>query len=564
MASKFEEILQRQRELRAQREALATIGAVSKSAIAHAAAVALDTGGFQFNEQQLEFINTALKHDMTVPYDPVILIGAAGTGKTTSVGGFIRRLQAEIALPQVRWNHKHLPTVSSGIVFCSYTRRATTNIRKRLPDDMQQNCITIHKLLEFAPVMKEVQDEKTGKWKSVRVFEPKRDRFNMLPAGLQYLIIDEFSMLGNMLWQMLKEALPTTCKVIFIGDLYQLVPVMDVSAIHEFLCKVPTIELTEVYRQALDNPIISYATQIRRGVPFAVKERQVIEAPDGKGKLTFHPWKKAVTAAYANKQLGMFFAAAYKSGQYDPLRDQILCPYDKSDTTVGNDEINRHVATAIARANNAPVFEVIGGWDKKYFAIGDCVIYDKNDAVVTNIKRNMNYMGRSPRNASTAMDYWGHMTGDKASAVSDELSDDEVERLLDMSVAMTIQDGERVRAASHVITIKLLETDEEIDLDTAGEVNALFLSYAMTVHKAQGSEWERLYLVLHACHNNTLNRELLYTGFTRPKEELYVICEPDSFIKGVSNQSIKGNTLKEKAEFLQRQAKMAAMRAASK
>jgi ATP-dependent exoDNAse (exonuclease V) alpha subunit len=45
-----------------------------------------------------------------------------------------------------------------------------------------------------------------------------------------------------------------------------------------------------------------------------------------------------------------------------------------------------------------------------------------------------------------------------------------------------------------------------------------------------------------------IQRELLYTGCTRAREELYCICEPDSFEKGIQGQRIKGNTLLEKAQ----------------
>jgi ATP-dependent exoDNAse (exonuclease V) alpha subunit len=46
-----------------------------------------------------------------------------------------------------------------------------------------------------------------------------------------------------------------------------------------------------------------------------------------------------------------------------------------------------------------------------------------------------------------------------------------------------------------------------------------------------------------------LGRELLYTGVTRAREELYIICEPESMTNGIMSQRIKGNTLAEKAEF---------------
>jgi exodeoxyribonuclease V alpha subunit len=71
----------------------------------------------------------------------------------------------------------------------------------------------------------------------------------------------------------------------------------------------------------------------------------------------------------------------------------------------------------------------------------------------------------------------------------------------------------------------------------------------LTVHKSQGSEWEKVFLCLHQSHAVMLQRELLYTAVTRAKKELVVICEDDTFVKGIESQRIKGNTLEEKAEF---------------
>jgi len=88
-----------------------------------------------------------------------------------------------------------------------------------------------------------------------------------------------------------------------------------------------------------------------------------------------------------------------------------------------------------------------------------------------------------------------------------------------------------------------------VQVKAAATINALILSYTLTVHKSQGSEWKRVFLILHSSHNTMIQRELLYTACTRAREMLYVICEPDSFMKGILGQRIKGNTLKEKAEF---------------
>jgi exodeoxyribonuclease V alpha subunit len=96
----------------------------------------------------------------------------------------------------------------------------------------------------------------------------------------------------------------------------------------------------------------------------------------------------------------------------------------------------------------------------------------------------------------------------------------------------------------------MYHSEEEVSISTASEVNSLLLGYVLTVHKSQGSEWRKVFLILHQSHNIMLQRELLYTACTRPREELYIICEPNSFEKGILSQRIKGNTLAEKAEYL--------------
>ena len=48
-----------------------------------------------------------------------------------------------------------------------------------------------------------------------------------------------------------------------------------------------------------------------------------------------------------------------------------------------------------------------------------------------------------------------------------------------------------------------------------------------------------------------LSREHLYTSVTRAKKDLVIICEPETFEKGISSQRIQGNTLQEKAMYFQ-------------
>jgi hypothetical protein len=168
--------------------------------------------------------------------------------------------------------------------------------------------------------------------------------------------------------------------------------------------------------------------------------------------------------------------------------------------------------------------------------------------------RNGEYLGKPVLAPSEFLDRWGHYQEDITEAEkihhkqeTEDLDDEAIERLM-AAAADTSED--RVNQASHVVELRLAydNGDDNIHaLSTAGEVNALMGGYAITVHKAQGSEYENVIFALHHTHATMVSRELLYTGVTRAKKRIHIICEPETFQRGVTSQRIIGNTLAEKA-----------------
>lgn len=480
-----------------------------------------------------------------------IVIGAAGTGKTTCTREIISELiQSNMAGLLEAPDHKHLPDSGTpGIVCVSYTRRAVANIRKAMPDDMKANCITIHALLEYQPVYYSVLDPNSGEEKNTMRFEPTRSELNPLPSSIKVIIIDESSMVSVELYEQIRSACSSDTQFIFLGDIQQLPPVFGSAILGYKMLELPTTELTTVYRQALESPIIRLAHRILSGDPIPKDE---FPALNEKGKLTIHPWKKKLSSEDALTILSRFLIAAIDSGSYDPYEDMILIPFNKSCGTI---EINRHVANHLARKRNAVTHEIVAGFNKHYLSEGDKVLYDKEDAIITAITLNGSYTGAGFQAGSNTLDYWGFDGGGKVKKASHELDhseDEALDFLLSQSVALGEDSKEdRIRQASHIITLRMADTDMEVVLDTAAEINSLLLAYALSVHKSQGSEWKKVFLLLHQSHATMIQRELLYTAVTRAKEELYVICEDNTFIKGITNQRITGNTLAEKAIYFQ-------------
>lgn len=487
-----------------------------------------------YNDEQQSFIDIATKRESC------ILIGAAGTGKTTATKGTIETLIREVGIPPIRdANHKYLSNGTPGIVCCAYTRRAVQNIQRAMPEDMKGNCITIHKLLEYAPVIYEVEDEATGKVRNTMRFEPQRTQYNPLPESIHTIIIDEASMVSCELFAQIEAALTHNVQFIFLGDIQQLPPVFGSAILGFKMLELPTVELIQVYRQALESPIIRLAHRILSGEAIPHSEYADWHFPN---QLKLHPWKKKLHADIALLTAAKFLTSAIEAGEYDPVEDMVLIPYNKA---FGTEELNKHIGNFLARRSGAVTYEVIAGFNKHYFSVGDKVLYEKEDAIITGIAPNGMYSGKSYKAASTSLDYWGHEHNPEKT-IDFNASDEDLDAFLEQ---MASADEDRTREASHVITVRLLNSDEEISVSSAAEVNNMIFGWALTVHKSQGSEFRKVFLLLHQSHNTMLQRELLYTACTRAKEELYVICEPEHFTKGILSQRIKGNTLAEKAEF---------------
>lgn len=475
-----------------------------------------------------------------------VLIGAAGTGKTTcqkAVGqNLILSGKAGILNGE---GHKYLQSGTPGIVIVAYTRRAVANIKRNMSEDLQDNCITIHKLLEYQPIYYTVMDEVSGEEKTKMVFEATRGPGRPLSASIKCIIFEESSMLGTDLYKEVIDACPHNPQQIFLGDIQQLPPVFGPAILGFKLLELPVVELTEVYRQALESPIISLAHRILSGVGIQAQEFPKWKFP---GKLTLHPWKKKIDALNALQTAGQFFKAAEENGVYSPEEDIILIPFNKS---FGTDELNKIIANHLAKKSGREVHEVIAGFQRLYFSIGEKVLYDKEDATILKIESNPAYSGAPYQIPSKTLDYWGH---DPVAHTRDSDSSDEAVDFMLNQVA-TAQGEDRVKVASHIITLRMNDSDQEVKVQTAGDLNAMLLGYCLTVHKSQGSEWRKVFFICHQSHATKLQRELLYTAVTRAREELYVICEPETFVNGIKSQRVKGNTLTEKAEYFKGKAK---------
>jgi exodeoxyribonuclease V alpha subunit len=179
--------------------------------------------GLQLSLSQKQAITTVLQHKVS------IITGGPGVGKTTLIKSLLTLLEAKKLL----------------IALAAPTGRAA----KRLTETTGLTAKTLHRLLEYDP----------------QTFEFKHNQDN--PLHLDVLVIDEASMLDIVLLNQVLKAIPPRAAILFVGDVDQLPSVGSGAVLSDMIASghIPTVRLTEIFRQAADSHIIINAHRVNQG-----------------------------------------------------------------------------------------------------------------------------------------------------------------------------------------------------------------------------------------------------------------------------------------------------------
>ncbi len=471
-----------------------------------------------------------------------VLTGPAGTGKTTAqreiASELLRQNQLGTHSFRIQGSGEHISAPS--IAFVAYTRIASGNLRRAIHKDpvleevFQHNITTVHNLLEYTP---ETYWNYETNQEAFR-FIPRRNASN--PLDITHLIIEEATMIGVAdLWPKLYEALRPDVQIIFIGDINQLQPVFGASVFNYALTQLPVVELTKVYRQKEGSSILDNAHRILAG------SYPLIEDANFKiirGGTVQH------TQAKLAQSLGVTIPRWAEAGEYDPEQDIILSPWNKHD--LGTDNLNKIVAQFLGDKREAVVWEIICGISKLYLAVGDKVLFNKQVGVITKIGRNYDYAGKQAKPESKNLLRFGSYRASIESHDDEDGFSLEGYENLDIDRMMDEEVPEKKRQSSHFVELEM-ETGSVEHLSAVGDFSpqVFSLGYALTVHKAQGCEWRKVFIVLHKDHSISAHRELFYTAVTRSREQCVLIAKDFMVEKAIKAQKIKGNTVAEKIAY---------------
>lgn len=471
------------------------------------------------------------------------LIGAAGTGKTFTQREIAKGLLTKggLGTHQFRIQGEEAPVTSHGVAFVAFTKTAVANLSRAIcsdPDlegELKYNITTIHNLLEYAPeTYYDYQDNKE-KFR----FAPRRHANRKL--DIRVLVIEESSMVGLDLWTNLLAALHKGTIVVFLGDINQLQPVFGASILNYAQAQLPVVELTQVYRQAGDSGVLHNAHNILAGRSFEeLEDCRIVRGGDVQHSQT-----------KMSMMLAKTIPAWIEAKAYNPDTDIFLSPWNKHE--LGTINLNNIIAQHLTTVRGDITFHIQAGISSLYLAVGDAVMVNKKLGKVMKITRNNMYNGKPCKKESLYLNRWGLTTqsSTKEEEVEADINDGYLLDYAGLDIDSTLSSNENIlRMASHIVEV-LMEDDRLEILSSTGELSPtnFSLAYCLTVHKAQGSQWKKVFFIMHKDHAVSIHRELLYTAITRAEKEVVLIAKDYLIQKAIDTPKIKGNSLQEKLDY---------------
>lgn len=366
-----------------------------------------------------------------------VLTGQPGTGKTT-----ILRVYLEMM-------HEHR------VALCAPAGKAA----KRMEEATGLPASTIHRLLEVNSDSGFVHNAS-----------------NKLDIDL--LVMDESSMSDVFIARALLDALPSRCKVLFVGDTNQLPSVGAGRVLGDIIDSgiFPVAELTEIRRQGEGSGIVRAAVRINKGI------YPQFTAADGD-----FPAYLTDTPEEGLEQIIKLVTTTLPAQGVSIDDIQVLTPTKNG--VCGTYNLNARLQE-ILNPNANDETKYLKVLDRK-IALGDRVLQNKND---------------KDR---------GIYNGDTGKVVRVDLERGEID--VDF-------------VGTGIVNIR------------ADVLSRIELFYAGTIHKSQGSEFKQVVMPLYTQHYKLLKRNLFYTGVTRGKERVHMVTDTGLKAIGIAVRTEDANT----------------------
>ena len=354
----------------------------------------------------------------------------------------------------------------------------TGRAAKRMTEATGFEAKTIHRLLELNSALSDDDTRRAN-------FE--RNQENPLEADV--VIIDEMSMVDIQLFQALLKAILPGTRLILVGDVDQLPSVGPGQVLRDLMNSeaFPMVTLEKIFRQAGESDIVVNAHRINKGEQIAL---------DNKSRDFFLLERNDVNVIYKH-MIQLIREMLPKYVNATPFDIQVLTPMRKG--SLGCETLNGILQRYL---NPSDPHKKEHSYGNTVFREGDKVMQIKN-----NYQLEWEIVGRYNIPIDKGM---GVFNGDMG----------------------------RVLEINETMSTLLVEFDDgrRVNYPFSG-LEELELSYAITIHKSQGSEYPAVILPLLGGPRMLFNRNLLYTGITRARNCVTILGSSETVRNMIDNVS---------------------------
>ena len=350
------------------------------------------------------------------------------------------------------------------IVLCAPTGRAA----KRMTETTGEEASTLHRLLEIGKVDEESLFKKDNEYQGA-------------PIDGDIIIVDEVSMVDMFIMSYLLDCIYKGTKLILVGDCDQLPSVGPGSVLKDLIAseRIVTVHLDKIFRQAAKSKIIVNAHRVNNGKKFISKEDPEMEEDS---KQDFFFIKENNQEKVLEQVLSLCNGRLKKFGDYDFFESiQVLSPTKKG--LLGTKEMNKALQEELNPHREGEAEKNSMG---AIFRIGDRIMQIKNNYDM----------------------YWERREGDSIETGNGVFNGE-------IGTITNINEKEK--------NIRIKFDDDKVCWYEFNDLEQIDHSYCITIHKAQGSEFDVVIMIVPQAAPMLLTRNLLYTGLTRAKKLLIVI-----------------------------------------
>ncbi|MCB9604868.1 MAG: exodeoxyribonuclease V subunit alpha [Sandaracinus sp.] len=425
-----------------------------------------------------------------------LVSGEPGTGKTSIVVSMLR------VLVRLGVNPEHVALAAPTGKAADRMRGSITRALEAIEDPSDEDRAlrasvpesqTLHRLLGYSP--------STGRWR----------HHERNPLGQRVILVDESSMIGVALVDRLLRAAAPDARVVLLGDAQQL-PSVDAGAVFRDLCAAladhpsrPVARLTESYRMSPTDPAGRHVLGVARAMNVGDLEEVVREVRRPAS------WSRLVGEGVERVEGRDLSALLAAWERLSPSPEEARRAFSRRD--------GRFDAEGVARLE-----QLFVGLERTRIL---CVTRGRRTGVVAlNELAHARHLARG-----------GRERGPRLSAGEPVLvTRNDYERGLyngDQGLVVLVRDGHE--AVRRVAVFRRGEGDfVAFPVETVEA--RLELAYAVTVHKAQGSEHDRVAVVLPDEPVPLLTRELLYTAVTRARKHVVLFGDEARLREGVERR----------------------------